>query len=454
MQELGDKLSGRQKTFGRELIEYIQNVWINGHYEPSTWNQFERNAIATNNFNEAYNYRLGSKKEISRHPNPYLLVQVIKSELKRASDVALSAQLGKGVKQKKKYARLQEKKDKMMKNLKNRDIDLRTYMCGIGYLTMRADKRIKNLDVPASQEPEATCESQESQDEPEESTIVNGTTQSSDPRLSLAGAQLRDMRNIIMNPDQTGNEDIFQESAKLTLEQGAVFVKNRLDEAGFQLSESQPNTPKDGNCLVHAVRDQMLADPKLKTIAQAKDHGQLRAMVVHQLPLLEATGKISWPGHQPMDQWIGTMLNDATFCDHIFLQLTAEVFNRELVLVPIFQDGHADGQIKFQPSTGMPHDFNPFYFLYFSESRFVNPHYQSIQRKETCLVNGHSDSSLVHEDNQVQLLASIPDISSEMSPPTCESTKNNTRNKRKQNSREMSYLSTTNIVSGKRSRKN
>ena len=31
----------------------------------------------------------------------------------------------------------------------------------------------------------------------------------------------------------------------------------RLEQTGFIYSPSQPNTPKDGNCLVHAILDQM-----------------------------------------------------------------------------------------------------------------------------------------------------------------------------------------------------
>ena len=37
-------------------------------------------------------------------------------------------------------------------------------------------------------------------------------------------------------------------------DQKALLSANRLKNAGFQLSN---NTPEDGNCLIHALKDQM-----------------------------------------------------------------------------------------------------------------------------------------------------------------------------------------------------
>ena len=46
-------------------------------------------------------------------------------------------------------------------------------------------------------------------------------------------------------------------NSKLSLDEGATFVPKRLEQIGFMLSSSQLQTPKDGNCFVHAILDQM-----------------------------------------------------------------------------------------------------------------------------------------------------------------------------------------------------
>ena len=43
----------------------------------------------------------------------------------------------------------------------------------------------------------------------------------------------------------------------LTLKQGHQFALSRLQDLGFVLSSSQMETPADGNCLFHALMDQM-----------------------------------------------------------------------------------------------------------------------------------------------------------------------------------------------------
>ncbi len=508
LKEITSELSnGREKAFGENLVSYMERVWINGPYPPSTWNQFEHVGVTTNNFNEGYNSRLSSKKEISRHPNPFVLVDVIKSELRRADTLAMAAQVGKGSEQNKKYKKLRERKRKMMKNLRNRDIDLRSYMAAIGQLTMKCDKRIQKIDTApgASSDPNDHTALE----------LVNGTPQARD---SLSGGALRDLRNellqatstastpmplsssatnvtstastpmplsssatnvtstespptkistsatIVASTESTSIEstpilfsssaDMFAsvestasplctsaQNAKLTLGQGFDLAKQRLCESGFKLSPTQEVTPGDGNCAIHCLLDQMSHDDKLKGLARAKSPSQIRSMVVHQLGLLEATGKIAWPGHMSMEDWSKYMIQDGTYCDQVFFLLSAEVFNREIVLVPIFaEDGHDNsGLIKFTPSSFLSSQmYSPFYLLYYSDTKFVNPHFQSIR-----------------PINLNELVTSIPERSSLLSLPQMESTKDSEKKSRKRKeNRELSCLSNENIVSGKRARRN
>ena len=49
--------------------------------------------------------------------------------------------------------------------------------------------------------------------------------------------------------------------SKLVLCDGQLAATQRLQEIGFILSPTDPNTDKDGNCFMHAILDQLKYDP-------------------------------------------------------------------------------------------------------------------------------------------------------------------------------------------------
>ena len=49
--------------------------------------------------------------------------------------------------------------------------------------------------------------------------------------------------------------------SKLDLCDGQLAATQRLQEIGFILSPTDPNTDKDGNCFMHAILDQLKYDP-------------------------------------------------------------------------------------------------------------------------------------------------------------------------------------------------
>ena len=40
------------EKFKHEFIQYIENVWIHGHFNPKIWNQWRKSRNLTNNNNE------------------------------------------------------------------------------------------------------------------------------------------------------------------------------------------------------------------------------------------------------------------------------------------------------------------------------------------------------------------------------------------------------------------
>ncbi len=87
----------------------------------------------TNNLAEGYNYALGSKKIISKHPNPYTLISVIKDELNIAEDQALVEVMCKTKKKiSVKYKKLHERQDSLINFYSKGNIELLVYQQTMG----------------------------------------------------------------------------------------------------------------------------------------------------------------------------------------------------------------------------------------------------------------------------------------------------------------------------------
>ena len=59
----------------------------------------------------------------------------------------------------------------------------------------------------------------------------------------------------------------------LTLEQGEFVLERKLKDLDFVVSPSQPETPRDGSCLFHALLDQCSYIPDLRGLASNPNCG-------------------------------------------------------------------------------------------------------------------------------------------------------------------------------------
>ena len=92
---LAKKLNDRQASFALAFLKYLEKTWINGSFHPSTWNMFKHDGVTTNNSSEGYNFRLGNKKKICRHPNFFQFVETVIVELRNSSNEAAMVDGGK-----------------------------------------------------------------------------------------------------------------------------------------------------------------------------------------------------------------------------------------------------------------------------------------------------------------------------------------------------------------------
>ena len=90
IENMGTSLTNiKCKDFAKDMIRYIKSFWLYGSLDPKLWNMFMYTGSRTNNQCEGYNFKLNSKKHLSKHPNVYLLVVTLKDELVAAHDNAM-----------------------------------------------------------------------------------------------------------------------------------------------------------------------------------------------------------------------------------------------------------------------------------------------------------------------------------------------------------------------------
>ena len=132
--------------FAQAMLKYMNDFWMQLPLE--LWNVYNvKNR--TNNLAEGYNFALGSKKVISKHPNPYTLVAVIKEELSIASDNALTIVMSKPRKSKsKKNQRLEKRREELMKSYDRGNIELFLYQATIGNAYLSNFYRIRDDNDP------------------------------------------------------------------------------------------------------------------------------------------------------------------------------------------------------------------------------------------------------------------------------------------------------------------
>ena len=95
------------------------------------------------------------------------------------------------------------------------------------------------------------------------------------------------------------------------------------------------------------------------------------------------TERLAWqydPEIGTLEEWVEKMKAEGEFGDEIFLQLAANILNRDIIIIPVFRDEahiQALGFTVIKSATSNNHE--PLFLLSYTESRFTSPHYQSIR---------------------------------------------------------------------------
>jgi len=223
------------------------------------------------------------------------------------------------------------------------------------------------------------------------------STPSQKVEISLSKMERRRSKSDSLCPRAT-TEEVYQHLGlawppirKLRLSEGSALAKARLSAVNFEVSPSQPVTPGQGNsCMFHALLDQLkFQQASLASIAAS--HSQLRGKLVQAAYNSVKAGKLTWPEGESVEEWRSGMAQEGTMGDEVILQAAANLFQRQIVILPVFWSAaHLPslGITLISPSgksskslTKTSRSSSALFLQYFSESRFLTPHYQSVRPK-------------------------------------------------------------------------
>ena len=139
---------------------------------------------------------------------------------------------------------------------------------------------------------------------------------------------------------------------------------------------------------MNAAEDQMRYDSSLCSLGWKSAF--IRKQVVDFSEILISSSQLSWQyvakdgeiddvEKNSIENWKKNMYKPTEYADEIFIQLFSELVRRKIVLIPVHKNvGHnSTGRIEVIPNSKSAGE--PMFFLYYTECKFENPHYQSIR---------------------------------------------------------------------------
>merc|ERR1712088_1012569 len=216
--------------------------------------------------------------------------------------------------------------------------------------------------------------------------------------ISLSKMERRTSGSQLLSPRAT-TEEVYQHLGlawppirKLRLSEGSALAKARLSDVKFEVSPSQPVTPGQGNsCMFHALLDQLkFQQASLASIAAS--HSQLRAKLVQAAFNSVKAGKLTWPEGESVEEWRSGMAEEGTMGDQVILQAAANLLQRQIVILPVFWSAahlpslgitliSPSSKNISSPTKTTTTGSSALFLQYYSESRFLTPHYQSVRPK-------------------------------------------------------------------------
>ena len=113
-------------------------------------------------------------------------------------------------------------------------------------------------------------------------------------------------------------------SSHLAFSDQCSSAKHRVESLGFKFSSSQPFTQGDGNCMLHALMDQLKKcnHPILRKLTSSHD---LRLYICSKLMEQIEGNHIFWVQTFSPESWLEKMRCNSYWCDDVFIQIAANI---------------------------------------------------------------------------------------------------------------------------------
>ena len=124
------------------------------------------------------------------------------------------------------------------------------------------------------------------------------------------------------------------------------------------------------------------------------DHTEFRRIIANRLPEYIENGHINWdiPKRGPVKEWVKTYSQVGAYVGQEFLQLASIYLNRKIILYPVnpvANENDQEANRNVNKIEIFPHEdcncgiestnHEPITLLYYEETNFVTPHFQSIR---------------------------------------------------------------------------
>ena len=210
------------------------------------------------------------------------------------------------------------------------------------------------------------------------------------------------LADIAINASSSKQEilDFFglKDGDKLTLEQGEVMMDLRLEQIKFEKSKSLPQSPRDGNCLMACLVDQVNKGGHI--MSGCLNSNNCRDIIATFGYNLMKNGRLHHSGdHEQFfnpENWHANMVQNGVFGDEIFLRAASNLLSSNIIIYKALKSS-ATRIEPLQPARNI----EIFLFLY-EESDFISPHYESIFKSPA-----HSD-----QDGSSDLVTETLDVHS------------------------------------------
>ena len=112
-----------------------------------------------------------------------------------------------------------------------------------------------------------------------------------------------------------------------------------------------------------------------------------------------------------VQEWQTEMIRDGHYTDEVFVRTAAELLGRQIILYPVIPHQNDRHRVIISPSIQSIHE--PFHIIYYEETNFVNPHYQSIRPRQTPIIAAApNNGNRGHSPSQQSLLSRLSAMNS------------------------------------------